>query len=27
LLCLEELSEDEFLDHFKKAEEHYKNTK
>jgi len=27
LLCLEELSEDEFLDHFKKVEEHYKNTK
>ena len=27
LLCLEEISEDDFLDHFKKVEQHYKNTK
>jgi hypothetical protein len=26
LMCLEEISEDEFLDHFKKVEQHYKNT-
>jgi hypothetical protein len=26
LLCLEELTEDEFLDHFKRVEDHYKNT-
>jgi hypothetical protein len=27
LMCLEEIGEDEFLDHFKKVEQHYKNTK
>jgi hypothetical protein len=27
LMCLEEISEDEFLDHFKKVEAYYKNTK